>query len=102
VVGLIKTLAIEPSSYNVISVRPKTVDTIMINNQAFYESFAGGPGPDAHQKNVIKCMNGMNHFAVRGMLAPEDIGAVLLWLASEEARHLKGCVFPVDAGFLTR
>jgi NAD(P)-dependent dehydrogenase (short-subunit alcohol dehydrogenase family) len=47
-------------------------------------------------------MNEMNLFADSGMLTPEDISAVVLWLASEEARHITGYALPVDAGFLTR
>lgn len=104
VIGLVKTLAIElaPYNVNVNAVCPTTVDTNMINNQAFYEYFAGGPGPCANRDYVITRMNEMNIFADRGMLAPEDISAVVLWLASEEARHITGCALPVDAGFLTR
>jgi NAD(P)-dependent dehydrogenase (short-subunit alcohol dehydrogenase family) len=81
---------------------PTTVDTAIINNQAFYEYFAGGPGPRANRENVIARMNELNLFADRGMLAPEDMASVVLWLASEEARHLTGYALPVDAGFLTR
>ena len=104
VIGLVKTLAIELAQYNVNvnAVCPTTVDTNMINNQAFYEYFAGGPGPHANRENVIARMNEMNLFVDSGMLAPEDISAVVLWLASEEARHLTGCALPVDAGFLIR
>jgi NAD(P)-dependent dehydrogenase (short-subunit alcohol dehydrogenase family) len=51
---------------------------------------------------VIKRMNEMNLLPERGMLAPEDISAIVLWLASEEARHITGYALPVDAGFLTR
>jgi (+)-trans-carveol dehydrogenase len=104
VIGLVKTLAIElaPYNVNVNAVCPTTVDTIMINNQAFYEYFAGGPGPHAHRENVIRRMNEMNLFADSGMLAPEDISAVVLWLASEEAHHITGYALPVDAGFLTQ
>lgn len=98
-IGLAKIVAIELASCNVIAVWPKKVDTIIINNQAFYEYFASGPGPHEHRENVIRCMNKMNHFAERGMLAPEDIDAVLLQLALEEARHLTRCVLPVDAAF---
>jgi (+)-trans-carveol dehydrogenase len=87
---------------NVNAVCPTTVDTIMINNQAFYAYFADGPGPGAHRDDVIARMNEMNPFAERGMLAPEEISAVVLWLASEEARHLTGCFLPVDAGFLMK
>jgi SDR family mycofactocin-dependent oxidoreductase len=104
VIGLVKTLAIELAPYhvNVNAVCPTTVDTTMINNQASYEYFAGGPGPSANREHVIARMNELNLFANRGMLTPEDISAVVLWLASQEARHLTGCAVPVDAGFLTR
>lgn len=104
VIGLVKTLAIElaPYNVNVNAVCPTTVDSNMINNKAFYEYFAGGPGHHANREYVVARMNEMNLFADRGMLAPEDISAVVLWLATEEARHLTGCALPVDAGFLTR
>lgn len=104
VIGLVKSLAIElaPHNVNVNAVCPTTVDTGMINNQAFFDYFAGGPGPQARRDYVIERMNEMNLFADRGMLAPEDISGVVLWLASEEARHITGYALAVDAGFLTR
>jgi len=104
VIGLVKTLAIELAPYdiNVNAVCPTTVDTNIINNQAFFDYFVGGPGPNATRENVIERMNEMNLLPERGMLAPEDISAVVLWLASEEARYITGCALPVDAGFLTR
>jgi len=104
VIGLVKTLAIELAPYdiNVNAVCPTTVDTSIINNQAFFDYFVGGPGPNATHENVIERMNEMNLLPNRGLLAPEDISAVVLWLASDEARHITGCALPVDAGFLTR
>lgn len=104
IVGLVKTLAIELASYNinVNAICPTTVDTGIVNNQAFFEYFAGGPGPDATRDVVIERMNEMNLFSDRGMLPPEDISAVVLWLASEEARHITGHALPIDAGFLAR
>ena len=104
VLGLVKTLAIELSPYNinVNAVCPTSVDTAMCRNQALYDVFAGGPGPQATRDYVIERMNEMNLFADRGMLAPEDISGVVLWLASEEARHITGYALSVDAGFLTR
>lgn len=103
-IGLVKTLAIElaPHNINVNAVCPTTVDTGMVNNQAFFEYFAGGPGPNANRDYLIERMNEMNLFSNRGLLAPEDVSAVVLWLASEEARHITGCALPVDAGFLLR
>ncbi|HLG79149.1 MAG TPA: mycofactocin-coupled SDR family oxidoreductase [Ktedonobacteraceae bacterium] len=104
IMGLVKTLAVElaPYNINVNAVCPTTVDTDMINNQAFYDYFAGGPGPNATRENVIARMNEMNLFRDRGIVTPEDITAVVLWLASSEASHITGCALPVDAGFLTR
>jgi SDR family mycofactocin-dependent oxidoreductase len=104
VIGLVKTLAIElaPYNINVNAVCPTTVDTGIINNQAFFEYFAGGPGPNAKRDYVIARMNEMNLFPDRRLLVPEDVSAAVLWLASEEARHITGYALPVDAGFLTR
>jgi SDR family mycofactocin-dependent oxidoreductase len=104
VIGLVKTLAIElaPYNINVNAICPTSVDTGIINNQAFYEYFAGSAGEQANREFVISRMNAMNLFPDRGLLPPEDISAVVLWLASEEAKHITGCALPVDAGFLTR
>lgn len=104
VIGLMKTMAIElaPYNINVNAICPTTVDTGITNNQAFFEYFAGGPGPNASREYVIARMNEMNLFNDRGMLAPEDVSEVVLWLASEEARHITGYALPVDAGFLMR
>lgn len=104
VIGLVQTLAIElaPYNINVNAVCPTTVDTGIVNNQAFFDYMAGGPGAKATREQVIERMNEFNLLPERGMLAPEDISAVVLWLASEEARHITGYALPVDAGFLTR
>jgi hypothetical protein len=51
---------------------------------------------------VIERMNEINLLQERTLLQPEDISAVVLWLASEEAQHITGCAMPIDAGFLTR
>ena len=104
VLGLVKTLAIElaPYNINVNAICPTSVDTAMLRNQALYDVFAGGPGPLATHEYMLELMNQLNLFTDRGLLPPEDISAVVLWLASEEARHLTGCALPVDAGYLTR
>jgi SDR family mycofactocin-dependent oxidoreductase len=104
VLGLVKTLAIELASYNinVNAVCPTSVDTAMLSNQALYDVFAGGPGPMATHEHMLELMNQLNLFPDRGLLPPEHISSVVLWLASDEARHLTGCALPVDAGYLTR
>ena len=104
VIGLVKTLAIElaPYNINVNAVCPTSVDTTMCRNQALYDAFAGGPGPQATYEHMLELMNQMNLFPDRDLLAPEAVSAAVLWLASEEAGHITGCALPVDAGYLTR
>jgi SDR family mycofactocin-dependent oxidoreductase len=104
VIGLVKTLAIElaPYNINVNAVCPTSVDTAMCRNQALYDVFAGGPGPSATYEHMLELMNGLNLFPDRDLLPPEAVSAAVLWLASDEARHLTGCALPVDAGYLTR
>jgi SDR family mycofactocin-dependent oxidoreductase len=104
VLGLVKTLAIElaPYNINVNAVCPTSVDTAMCRNQALYDVFAGGPGPLATYEHMLDLMNQLNLFPDRDLLPPEAISAAVLWLASDEARHLTGCALPVDAGYLTR
>jgi len=104
VLGLVKTLAIElaPYNINVNAVCPTSVDTAMCRNQALYDVFAGGPGPLATYEHMLELMNQLNLFPDRDLLPPGAISAAVLWLASDEARHLTGCALPVDAGYLTR
>lgn len=104
VLGLVKTLAIElaPYNINVNAVCPTSVDTAMCRNQALYDAFAGGPGPLATYEHMLELINQLNLFPDRNLLPPEAISAAVLWLASDEARHLTGCALPVDAGYLTR
>jgi SDR family mycofactocin-dependent oxidoreductase len=104
VLGLVKTLAIELASYNinVNAVCPTSVDTAMCRNQALYDVFAGVPGPQATYEHMLELMNQLNLFTDRNLLPPEAISAAVLWLASDEARHMTGCALPVDAGYLTR
>lgn len=104
VIGLVKTLAFElaPYNINVNAVCPTSVDTIMCRNQALYDLFAGGPGPQATYEHFLEIMNLLNLFPDRNLLPPEAISSAVLWLASNEARHLTGVALPVDAGYLTR
>ena len=104
VLGLVKTLAIELAQYdiNVNAICPTSVDTAMCNNQALYDIFAGGVGPNATREYMLQLMNSLNLLPDRNLLPPQAISNVVLWLASEEARHMTGCALPVDAGYWTR
>src|SRR5581483_4144069 len=104
VIGLMKTLAIELAPYhiNVNAICPTSVDTRMCRNQALYDVFAGGPGPEATYEHMLGLMNQLNLFTEATLLPPAAISAAVLWLASDEARYITGCSLPVDAGYLTR
>jgi (+)-trans-carveol dehydrogenase len=104
VIGLVKTLAIElaPYNINVNAVCPTSVDTTMCRNQALYDVFAGGPGPEATYQHMLDLTNQMNLFPDRNLLPPEAVSDAVLWLASDEARHTTGSALAVDAGYLTR
>ncbi len=104
VIGLVKTLAIElaPYNINVNAVCPTSVDTAMCRNQALYDVFSGGPGPQATHEHMLTLMNALNLFTDRNLLEPEAVSAAVMWLASDEARHITGSALPVDAGYLTR
>jgi SDR family mycofactocin-dependent oxidoreductase len=104
VLGLVKTLAIElaPYNINVNAICPTSVDTNMCKNQAIYDAFAAGPGPLATYEHMLELTNSINLFSDRDLLPPQAISEVVLWLASDEARHLTGSAIPVDAGYLTR
>jgi (+)-trans-carveol dehydrogenase len=104
VLGLVKTLAIElaPYNINVNAICPTSVDTNMCKNQAIYDAFAGGPGSLATYEHMLELTNSINLFPDRDLLPPQAISEVVLWLASDEARHLTGSAIPVDAGYLTR
>ncbi|HEX6478845.1 MAG TPA: mycofactocin-coupled SDR family oxidoreductase [Ktedonobacteraceae bacterium] len=104
VIGLMKTMAIELAAYNinVNAVCPTSIDTAMCRNQALYDVFAGGPGPQATYEHMLSLMNSLNLFTDRNLIEPEAVSAAVMWLSSDEARHITGCALPVDAGYLTR
>lgn len=104
VIGLVKTLAIElaPYNINVNAICPTSVDTNMCKNQAIYDAFAGGPGSLATYEHMLELTNQINLLPDRDLLPPQAVSEVVLWLASDEARHLTGAAIPVDAGYLTR
>ena len=104
VIGLVKTLAIElaPYNINVNAVCPTSVDTTMCRNQALYDVFAGGVATDATYQHMLDLTNQMNLFPDRNLLPPQAVSDAVLWLASDEARHMTGSALPIDAGYLTR
>ncbi|UNX54218.1 mycofactocin-coupled SDR family oxidoreductase [Georgenia sp. TF02-10] len=102
VVGLMKSLTLELSreSIRVNTIHPTSVDTDMIQNEAFYQLFRpdlDNPG----KEDLREVMLGMNALPVPWVEAI-DISNALLFLASDEARYITGMELKVDAGQLTK
>ncbi|GHI92524.1 mycofactocin-coupled SDR family oxidoreductase [Streptomyces olivaceus] len=100
VVGLMRALAVElaPHSIRVNSVNPGNVDTPMVNNapmRKIYLPEVSDPTPeDANE--VMKEMSALP----TGWLDSQGVSDAVVYLASEEARHITGITLPVDAGMM--
>ncbi|TYL46359.1 NAD(P)-dependent oxidoreductase [Nocardioides sp. BGMRC 2183] len=100
VVGLMRSLANEvaPQGIRVNCVNPTNVDTRMLFNDAIYRLFR----PDLEspgREDVEDIMKGM-HPLPTGWVDVDDVSNAVLFLASDEARHVTGVALPVDAGAL--
>ncbi|MBZ6086468.1 mycofactocin-coupled SDR family oxidoreductase [Streptomyces olivaceus] len=100
VVGLMRALAVElaPHNIRVNSVNPGNVDTPMVNNapmRKIYLPEVSDPTPeDANE--VMKEMSALP----TGWLDSQGVSDAVVYLASEEARHITGITLPVDAGMM--
>lgn len=98
VTGLMRTLAVELAAHNirVNSVHPTTVDTPMVANEAVYGLFMGGL-QGVTRDQASEGMKALNALPVPWVEAV-DISNAVLYLASDEARHVTGTTMVVDAG----
>lgn len=102
VIGLVKSLALEVADRGITvnAVAPTSVDTDMIQNQAFWDLFL----PDKEEilfEDVVEAYRALNPIPVP-WVAPEDVSAAAAFLASDEARYITGEVLPVALGWNAR
>lgn len=97
VVGLVKSTALEVAQAGVTVnvVCPTTVDTPMVHNPAMYGLFAPDIEPRTPE-TVAHRYATLNPMAVP-WIDPEDITAVVLFLASDGARYISGESIEVSA-----
>lgn len=102
VIGLVKSLAIELAEHGVTvnAVCPTSVDTPMIQNEAFRELFLPDQ-PGYTLADVERAYTELNPIPIP-WVQPEDISDAVLFLASEEARMITGEALPVALGWNAR
>lgn len=94
VVGLTKTLANELGPYHITAnaVCPGPVDTDFQRSNVAQRSAILGVSEEEYRTRI-------NHLTpLRQWTTPEDIGAMVAFLASDEAAHITGAVIPVTGG----
>lgn len=103
VVGLMKTLAIElgPERIRVNCVNPGNVDTPMIQNEFIYKLFYGQE-TDATREQAAQPDSPF--VSPHPLPVPwndvSDITNAVMYLASDEGRHVTGVALPVDMGYM--
>lgn len=102
VIGLVKSVAIEVADKGVTvnAVCPTSVDTEMIQNEAFYRLFL----PDHDEirfEDVVDAYTALNPIP-RPWLVPDDVSNAVLFLASDQATYITGEALPVALGWNAR
>lgn len=97
VIGITRTLAQElgPAGIRVNAVCPTSVNTPMIQNQATYDMFSGGPG--GTEEAMKQVLTGLQVLPIP-WIEPEDVSNAVVWLASDDARYVTGLAVPIDGG----
>jgi len=100
--GLATSLARElgDRSIRVNLVNPTTVDTPMVNSEAFFRWLCPDLAEPSRDDVVRELAKG--HVLPVGWIDTADVTAAVMWLASGEARYVTGQALAVDAGATLR
>jgi SDR family mycofactocin-dependent oxidoreductase len=103
VIGLMRTLANEAGGkgVRVNALCPGAVDTPMVTNQATLDLFSGTPTGQGTRAGLEAALQGQV-LLHPGFVAPDDVAAAVVWLASDASRWVTGVVLPVDAGMAAK
>jgi NAD(P)-dependent dehydrogenase (short-subunit alcohol dehydrogenase family) len=98
VLGLMKNVAYELGQYNIRSnaVLPGPIHTPMTDNPKIREWIVGRPG--ATTEEYVEASRHWYVLRGRTALPPSCIADAMIWLASDEARHVTGIELVVDGG----
>ena len=102
VIGLVKSTALEVADKGITvnAVAPTSVDTKMIQNEAFWRLFV--TDIEEPTREQVEAAFATLHPMPVPWLAPADVSAAVLFLASDEAKYITGEVLPVAAGWNAR
>jgi len=100
VIGMVKAAALEVAKQNITVnlVCPTSVNTPLVNHpRAWARALPGDPAPDQAK---FEAKMRVNPFAPQGVpwVEPPDVSDSVLFLLSEEARHITGSALDVAAG----
>lgn len=100
VIGMVKATALEVAKSNVTvnCVCPTGVNTPLLNNPAAWKrALPGDPAPD---RAKFEAKMRLNPFAPQGVpwVEPSDVSDSVLFLLSDQARHITGSAIDVAAG----
>jgi NAD(P)-dependent dehydrogenase (short-subunit alcohol dehydrogenase family) len=82
------------------TVAPGTVDTDLVQNQPTYDLFA--PDHDNPTREDVAPMFQSLNILPYPWVEPQAISAMVLFLASDDARYITGSTMSVDLGTLTK
>ncbi|WP_199430275.1 3-hydroxybutyrate dehydrogenase [Qaidamihabitans albus] len=94
--GLSKVAALEGAAHGVTSncVDPGYVRTPLVENQVADQARARGIAEHEVLGEVF-----LGRTAVKRLIEPDEVAAVVLWLCGEHAGHLTGASIPLDGGW---
>ena len=103
VVGLMRALADElaPDMVRVNTVHPGSVNTDMVQNQAFYHLLLPDHQGDITREEVAPALQAVNALPIP-WVESVDISNAVLFFSSDDARYITGASLPVDAGQLVK
>jgi 3-hydroxybutyrate dehydrogenase len=94
--GLSKVIALEAAEHGVTSncVAPGYVRTPLVTGQVADQAATHGIDPDQVLTDVL-----LRRSAIKRLIEPRDVAALVTWLCGEHAAHLTGASLPVDGGW---
>ncbi|MDX6725210.1 MAG: hypothetical protein QOK49_15 [Baekduia sp.] len=98
VLGVMRSAALELGGHNirVNAVLPGPVDSPMHAHQPGRDIIAGHP--NATREECLTAVLGWHALRGRTMLPPDAVADGMLWLCSDEAKHVTGLEMKIDAG----